>query len=82
MKIVVKIGTQLITDGKGLLNHPFIESIAAQIIRLKKEKVDVIIVSSGAVGRQRLDQTPSYAEQNCPKASLSLDRTSEADGSL
>ena len=52
-RIVVKIGTQLITDGKGLLNHPFIESIAAQIIQLKKQKIEVILVSSGAVGAGR-----------------------------
>ncbi len=52
-RIVVKIGTQLITDGKGMLNLPFIQSIAEQVIQLKKQKVEVILVSSGAVGAGR-----------------------------
>lgn len=52
-KVVVKIGTQLITNAKGLLNYPFIQSIVDQVIELKKQKIQVIIVSSGAVGAGR-----------------------------
>ncbi len=53
MKIVVKIGTQLITNEQGLLNHSFIEDIVRQIVLLKKQNHDVILVSSGAMGAGR-----------------------------
>jgi glutamate 5-kinase len=52
-RVVIKIGTQLITDEQGLLNHAFIDSIVKQVIELKKQKIEVIIVSSGAVGAGR-----------------------------
>ncbi len=53
--VVVKIGTQLITGGVGGKSMPaidtaFIANIAAQIAALRKKKVRVTLVSSGAVG--------------------------------
>ena len=53
--VVVKIGTQLITGGakgksKPAIDTEFIATIAAQIAALRKKKVQVTLVSSGAVG--------------------------------
>ncbi|MEE9403777.1 MAG: glutamate 5-kinase [Algisphaera sp.] len=53
--IVVKIGTQLITGGaagkaKPAVDEGFIKNIAAQIATLAKRKINVTLVSSGAVG--------------------------------
>ena len=53
--VVVKIGTQLITGGVGgkvkpAIDTDFIAAIAAQIAALRKKKIQVTLVSSGAVG--------------------------------
>ncbi len=48
-RIVVKVGTHVITADNGLLNEKRIEHIAFQIADLKKKGIDVILVSSGAV---------------------------------
>lgn len=47
---VIKLGTQLLTDKAGRLNHAFLQSIAQQVITLRQRGVAVTIVSSGAVG--------------------------------
>lgn len=52
-RIVVKVGTHVITLDNGLLNEKRIEHIAFQIAELKKQGIDVILVSSGAVGTGR-----------------------------
>ena len=55
-RIVIKIGSSLVTDqGKGL-DHGMLSSFARQIAHLKKENKTIILVSSGAVaeGIQRL----------------------------
>ncbi len=48
-KIVIKIGSSTITDGKEFPDREFIGQIAAQIATLKNAGVDVYVVSSGAV---------------------------------
>jgi glutamate 5-kinase len=48
--IVVKLGTQLLTDSAGQLNGALIESMAAQIAELRRRGTHVTIVSSGAIG--------------------------------
>jgi len=52
--LVVKIGTALLTgqkdDGSPCLNLAFIEHIAEQITTLQTREIDVVLVSSGAVG--------------------------------
>lgn len=54
-KVVVKVGSAVLTDHDGL-NLPVIESLARQISFLSSTGREVILVSSGAVaaGRQRL----------------------------
>lgn len=48
-RVVVKIGSSTITGGKEVPDKDFIRSIASQISVLKKEDIDVYVVSSGAV---------------------------------
>lgn len=48
--IVIKLGTQLLTDKTGRLDHPFLQNIAAQVTALRNRNIQVTIVSSGAIG--------------------------------
>jgi len=48
--LVVKLGTQLLSDSQGRLDAPFVATIAEQVVRLRKDGVRVTIVSSGAIG--------------------------------
>jgi glutamate 5-kinase len=48
--LVVKLGTQLLSDSEGRLDAPFLGSIAGQVATLRKRGVLVTIVSSGAIG--------------------------------
>jgi glutamate 5-kinase len=50
MKIVIKVGTNVITRHDGQLNLTNISHLADQIAQLKSQGLDVILVSSGAVG--------------------------------
>ncbi len=47
------MGTNVITKSNGLLNIPIIKKIISQLVRLKKQGVEVILVSSGAMGAGR-----------------------------
>src|SRR5688572_14824204 len=48
--IVVKLGTQLLSDKEGRLDAAFIARMAEQVAALQKRGVKVTIVSSGAIG--------------------------------
>jgi glutamate 5-kinase len=51
MKIIIKIGTSTLTDKTGKLNTQYISSFAKEIAHIKKtKKVDIILVTSGAIG--------------------------------
>ncbi len=47
--VVVKLGSQLLTDKSGTLESSFLASIAAQVASLARQGVRVSIVSSGAI---------------------------------
>lgn len=49
MKIVVKLGTNVLTNEKGELDEKVIASITRQVAELKQQGHQVIVVSSGAV---------------------------------
>lgn len=49
-RIVVKIGTNVITNRNGTLNFNLIKRLAAQIAEIKKKGKGVIIITSGAIG--------------------------------
>lgn len=49
MKIVVKVGTSLITDENGLLNEASIKNLTKQISEISQKGYGVLLVSSGAI---------------------------------
>ena len=49
-RIVVKIGTALLTSQTGVLNRRFISKLAGEVACLNRAGKEVILVSSGAVG--------------------------------
>jgi len=50
---VIKIGSNLLADEKRLLNKKAIAGVVDEIVRLKKRKIEVILVSSGAMAAGR-----------------------------
>ena len=56
-RIVVKVGTRLVTGAGPGLDLDFLDSLARQIARLRERDCQVILVTSGAVhlGRRALD---------------------------
>jgi len=56
-RIVIKIGSSLVTNHGQGLDHARLSSIAEQIAQLKEERKTVVLVSSGAIaeGMQRLN---------------------------
>lgn len=61
-KIVIKIGTNTITNKHGLLDMSVMRRLVNQISKIKNEKKNVIIITSGAIGagmqELRLKQKP------------------------
>ena len=53
-RIVVKIGTNVLTTKNGTLNIERIEHVAKQLSILKEKGIDIILVSSGAMGAGRM----------------------------
>jgi glutamate 5-kinase len=49
-RIVVKLGTGVLTSGVGQIDLSRIESVCAEIASIRADGVEVIVVSSGAVG--------------------------------
>lgn len=49
-KIVVKIGTGVLTTEDGYVDKKQIQRLAEQVVELKKMGYDVVVVSSGAIG--------------------------------
>jgi glutamate 5-kinase len=48
--VVVKVGSNVLTDDAGLINRAQIATIASQIAHLRKKGYDVVLVTSGAIG--------------------------------
>jgi glutamate 5-kinase len=55
-RIVVKLGTSLLTGGSDRLNEPIMSDLVRQIAQLHQQGQEVVIVSSGAIaaGREKL----------------------------
>lgn len=49
-RIVIKIGTSTLIDDDGTLRSDFVYDVARQVRELRDQGVDVVIVSSGAIG--------------------------------
>ena len=77
-RIVVKLGTGVITSGIGQLDEPRLAALAAQITALRAKGSEVIVVSSGAVGlgmgRLQLEKKPKVIakKQACAAVGQSL----------
>ena len=58
-RIVLKLGTNLLTSGQDRLDVDFMSTLVAQVAQLSREGREVLIVTSGAVaaGRQKLGMT-------------------------
>ncbi|MFA5309281.1 MAG: glutamate 5-kinase [Dehalococcoidales bacterium] len=58
-RIVIKLGTKLLTGGTNHLDQAMMSSMAGQIARLHEQGAEIIIVSSGAIaaGRHKLGIT-------------------------
>lgn len=52
-KVVIKVGTNVITKDGGLLDLDSLKNLTNQIAKIKKKGTSVILVSSGAVGAGR-----------------------------
>ncbi len=83
-RIIVKIGSSLLTDGGRGLNHAAIDQWVDQISQLRQRSVEVILVSSGAVAegmcRLGLNQRPKTLHELQAAASIGqmgLNRTFE-----
>jgi glutamate 5-kinase len=50
MRIVIKVGTSTLTTKEGLLNEKYIFNLAKEVSALRKNKHEILIVSSGAIG--------------------------------
>ena len=61
---VVKVGTSLLTDTDAGLNRAVIDSLVAQMVELKKQGVEILLVSSGSIveGMQRMGWKQRPAE--------------------
>jgi glutamate 5-kinase len=57
-RIVVKLGSNLLTDGGKCLNSRVMANLVSQVARLHKQGLEIILVSSGAIaaGRYKLGQ--------------------------
>ncbi|MFH1038787.1 MAG: glutamate 5-kinase [PVC group bacterium] len=55
-RIVVKVGSRLLTGGTGSINERLVGRLAGQLADLKREEREVLLVTSGAIaaGRQEL----------------------------
>jgi len=49
-RVVIKIGTKTLSKENGTLNTEFLHSIVKQIVQLRKKEIQIILVTSGAVG--------------------------------
>src|SRR3989338_4352761 len=49
-RIVVKIGTNVLAEKKGAINYKIMKNLVKDIIKIKKKNVEILIVTSGAIG--------------------------------
>jgi glutamate 5-kinase len=49
-RVVVKLGTQLLTREEGGIDQRYLNAIARQIYELRKRKIEITLVASGAIG--------------------------------
>lgn len=77
-RIVIKLGTGVLTKGIGELHTERIDALCGEIARLRERGIQVVVVSSGAVGlgmgRLRLERRPAdlTRQQMCASVGQSI----------
>ena len=66
-RIVVKIGTRVLTDEEGCLAKSVFESIVDQVVHLPEEGKEVILVSSGAIAAGRTLLRQAHKQASIPE---------------
>jgi glutamate 5-kinase len=77
-RIVIKIGTQVITTPDGALDEAVLASLVAQVDTLKQAGVEVVLVSSGAVAAGR----PQISADKLPKTPIAARQLLAAVGQV
>lgn len=79
-RLVIKVGTSVLTAGSDRLNRPLMVDLVRQVARLQAQGVQVALVSSGAIaaGWERLNFPPR--QQRTREATLSLKQVLAAVG--
>ncbi len=67
-KLVIKVGTSTLTAGSARLNHRRMLELAQQMVQLREEKLDIILVTSGAIaaGLERLKNVHRSTTRSVP----------------
>ena len=65
-RIVVKIGTHVLTGEEGRLTTAIFDSIVDQVIRLSETGKEIILVSSGAIAAGRALLSPTHPNTSIP----------------
>lgn len=78
-KIVIKIGSQVLSNADGLMDHEVMKNIADQVTKLMQEGKQVVIVSSGAevsgvsaIGRWQRHGDQTYKQAMCAIGQVEL----------
>lgn len=66
MRLVIKIGTSLLSDKDNFLDRSFLQDIVAQIAELHRAGHQIVVVSSGAVASGRTKLEFARAKKNIP----------------
>jgi glutamate 5-kinase len=65
-RIIVKLGTNLLTGGGDQLDLPRIQALIDQVAQLRKDGVEVLLVTSGAVAAGRARLGPTRVRRDIP----------------
>jgi glutamate 5-kinase len=65
--VVVKLGTQLLTDATGRLDASYLSTVARQVAALRERGITVTLVSSGAIGAGVRELNLSKRPTDLPK---------------
>ena len=63
-RIIVKIGTNVLTNGTDSLNQKTMSSLAAQIATLMQKDIEVILITSGAIAAGRHKANANHLTEN------------------
>jgi len=69
-RVIIKIGSSVLTDKNGSLSESIFEKLANEISKIRDKKIQVIVVSSGAIasGMKKLDLTERPTEISMKQA--------------